>query len=195
MTFTPRGHEVHAHQVADTAVALLLCEALHGHPGDVWKQWLETWEGAVQPSSNAFASGPHAWVAVVQEQQGLRADAYTYSLLMNGFAHARRPDMAFKLVRWLLAACTLAQRMLVWRCFTPMLSAFRRCLQRACVILNSMYALARRGTAVDQSSAQNVEVWTVRCSSTRCVNEKSGRMCTSTMRSSRRRHPLGTWCR
>ena len=35
---------------------------------------------------------------VAQEQQGLRADTYTYSLLMNGFAHARRPDMAFKLV-------------------------------------------------------------------------------------------------
>lgn len=34
----------------------------------------------------------------VQEKQGLRADMYTYSLLMNGYALARRPDMAFKLV-------------------------------------------------------------------------------------------------
>ena len=41
-------------------------------------------------------------MSVAQEQQGLRADTYTYSLLMNGFAHARRPDMAFKLVSWQL---------------------------------------------------------------------------------------------
>ena len=34
----------------------------------------------------------------MQEKQGLRADAYTYSLLMNGYAVARQPDMAFKLV-------------------------------------------------------------------------------------------------
>lgn len=53
-----------------------------------------------------MGSGPHVWGAVVQEQKGLRADTYTYSLLMNGFAHARRPDMAFKLVRWQLPVCT-----------------------------------------------------------------------------------------
>ena len=34
----------------------------------------------------------------MQEKQGLRADAYTYSLLMDGYALAKQPDMAFMLV-------------------------------------------------------------------------------------------------
>ena len=69
-----------------------LGEALPGLPPHDRVEW-----DSIMPM-DSYVCANDASFDLVQEQRGLRADTYTYSLLMNGFAHASRPDMAFKLV-------------------------------------------------------------------------------------------------
>lgn len=53
---------------------------------------------AILCSGQCLNLGTHSGRILLQEKEGLRADTYTYSLLMNGYAAAKQPDIAMKLV-------------------------------------------------------------------------------------------------